>query len=122
MKYLYIDLTDKIIGAAIRVHKGLGPGYPEKIYQRALAKEFQYQGIPFKKELNFRVGYKGSDVGYEIIDFCVYDKIAVELKAVKEIMDLHASQLVGYLKAAKLRLGLILNFGKTKLEIKRVII
>jgi len=61
-------------------------------------------------------------VAYEIVDFCVYDKIAIELKAMREIMDLHAKQLVSYLKGRKLRLGLILNFGKSKLEIKRVIL
>lgn len=122
MKYLYSDLTEKIIGAAIIVHKELGPGYTEKIYQRAMSEEFKKQKIPFKREELFRVAYKGKDVGYEIMDFCAYDKIAVELKTVKEILDLHAKQLVSYLKGRDLRLGLILNFGKSKLEIKRVIL
>ncbi|MBI2039567.1 GxxExxY protein [Candidatus Microgenomates bacterium] len=116
------DLTDKIIGSAIEVHKKLGPGYPEKIYQRALAEEFRRRSIPFTREETFRVIYEGKDIGYEVMDFRVYKKIVVELKAVREIMDLHAKQLVGYLKAAKLQLGLILNFGKSKLEIKRVIV
>ncbi len=122
MKYLYSDLTEKIIGAAIRVHKELGPGYPEKIYQRALAEELRKQEIPFNREEKFRVFYDDKDVGYEIMDFCAYDKIAIELKAVREIIDLHSKQLVSYLKGRKLRLGLILNFGKSKLEIKRVIL
>jgi len=122
MNYLYSDLTKKIIGAAISVHKQLGPGYPEKIYQRALAEEFKKQNIAFNREEKFRVFYGDKDVGYEIIDFCVYDKIAIELKAMREIMDIHAKQLVSYLKGRKLRLGLILNFGKSKLEIKRVIL
>lgn len=122
MKYLHSDLTEKIIGAAINVHKELGPGYPEKIYQRALSEEFSKQKIPFNREEKFRVFYDNKDVGYETIDFCVYEKIAVELKAVREILDLHAKQLVSYLKGKRLRLGLILNFGKSKLEIRRVII
>jgi len=122
MNYLYSDLTEKIIGAAISVHKQLGPGYPEKIYQRALAEEFKKQNIAFNREEKFRVFYGDKDVGYEIIDFCVYDRIAIELKAMREIMDLHAKQLVSYLKERRLRLGLILNFGKSKLEIKRVIL
>lgn len=122
MNYLYADLTQKIIGAAINVHKQLGPGYPEKIYQRALAEEFKKQKILFRREEKFRVFYNDKDVGYEIIDFCAYDKIAVELKAMREIMDLHAKQVVSYLKGRKLRLGLILNFGKSKLEIKRIIL
>lgn len=122
MKYLYSDLTDKIIGAAIKVHKELGPGYPERVYQRALAEEFGNQKIPFGREEKFQVFYGSKNVGYETLDFLAYGKIAVELKAAKEIMDLHAKQVVSYLKGADLRLGLILNFGKGKLEIKRVII
>lgn len=122
MRYLYSDMTEKIIGAAIRVHKKLGPGHPEKIYQRALTHEFRDIKIPYKREVKLDVFYGDKNVGYENVDFIVFDKIIVELKATKEIMDLHAKQLVGYLKAAKLKLGLILNFGKSKLEIKRVIL
>ena len=122
MKYLYSDLTEKIIGAAINVHKVLGPGYPEKIYQRALSEEFRKQAVPFNKEERFRVFYNDKDVGYETVDFCAYDKIIIELKAVSEIMDLHSKQIVGYLRGRKLKLGLMLNFGKSKLEIKRIIL
>lgn len=122
MQYIYSELTNKIIGAAIEVHKNLGPGYPEKIYQRALAEEFRKQKIPFTREETFKVFYGDKDVGYEVIDFRVYDKIVVELKATREILDIHAKQLVSYLKATKLKLGLVLNFGKSKLEIKRVIV
>lgn len=122
MEYLYSDLTGKIIGAAIKIHKELGPGFPEKIYQRALAEEFKTVGVPFKREQTINVYYNNRNVGYETVDFVVYEKIIVELKAVKEIMDLHAKQIMGYLKAVKMKLGLILNFGKSKLEIKRVIV
>ncbi|MBU0570094.1 GxxExxY protein [Patescibacteria group bacterium] len=122
MKYLYSNLTDKIIASAIEVHKELGPGHPEKIYQRALAQEFKKQNVPYKREEKFNIMYKKENVGYEVLDFLTYGKIAVELKATREIMDIHAKQLVGYLKATKLKLGLILNFGKSKLEIKRVIV
>ena len=122
MKYLYSDLTVKIIGAAINVHKELGPGHPEKIYQRALSEELKKQEIPFNREEKFRVFYNNKDIGYEVMDFCAYDKIAIELKAVREIIDLHSKQLVSYLKGRRLRLGLILNFGKSKIEIKRVIL
>jgi len=122
MEYLFSDITQKIIGAAINVHKELGPGFPEKVYQRSLAEEFKKQGILFRREEKFNVYYENKNVGYEVVDFIVMDKIIVELKAVKEIMDLHAKQVVGYLKTRKLKLGLILNFGKSKLEIKRVIL
>lgn len=122
MKYPYSDLTEKIIGAAISVHKTLGPGYPEKIYQRALKEEFMRLELPFVRERKFDVYYNDKNVGYEIVDFCLFDKIIVELKSTKEILDIHAKQLVGYLRAGNFKLGLILNFGKSKLEIKRVII
>lgn len=122
MKYLHSELTKKIIGAGIEVHKQLGPGFPEKIYQRALAEEFRKQKMTFVREKKFQIQYNGKEVGYDFMDFCVDDKIVVELKAVREIMDLHAKQLVGYLKSGNLKLGLILNFGKSKLEIKRVIV
>lgn len=122
MEYLFSDITQKIIGAAINVHKELGPGFPEKVYQRSLAEEFKKQGILFRREEKFNVYYENKNVGYEVVDFIVMDKIIVELKAVKEIKDLHAKQVVGYLKTRKLKLGLILNFGKSKLEIKRVIL
>lgn len=102
--------------------KSLGPGFPEKIYQRALSGEFNKQKIPFNREEKFQVYYDGKNVGYEIMDFCTYDKIAVELKTTREILDLHSAQLISYLKGRKIRLGLILNFGKSKLEIKRVIL
>jgi len=122
VKYLHSELTKKIIGAGIEVHKQLGPGFPEKIYQRALAEEFRKQKMTFVREKKFQIQYNGKEVGYDFMDFCVDDKIVVELKAVREIMDLHAKQLVGYLKSGNLKLGLILNFGKSKLEIKRVIV
>lgn len=122
MKYLYSDLTDRIIGAAIEVHKQLGPGFPEKIYQRALVEEFSKKLIPFVREQRYKIQYDGKEVGYDFMDFCVDNKVVIEIKAKSEIMDLHAKQVVGYLKASNLRLGLILNFGKSKLEIKRVII
>ncbi len=123
MKYLHSDLTEKVIGAAIKVHKELGPGHPEKIYQRALTEEFKKKKkIPFTKEEKFQIFYGNKNVGYETMDFVAFEKIAIELKAVREIMDLHAKQLVGYLKGANLKLGLILNFGKSQLEIKRVIV
>ena len=122
MKYIYSNLTEKIIGAAIKVHRELGPGHPEKIYQRALAEEFKKQKTPFNREEMFKVYYRGKSVGYETIDFVAFDKIAIEMKATKEILDLHAKQLMGYLKGANLKLGLILNFGKSQLEIRRVIV
>ena len=121
-EYLYSDLTKAIIGAALTVHKTLGPGFPEKIYQKALQEEFRKQNISFVREKQIKVFYEGKDVGYTVVDFFVYDKIIVELKAAKLILDVHTKQVIGYLKTTSLKLGLVLNFGKSKLEIKRVVV
>jgi GxxExxY protein len=121
-EYLHSDLTKVIIGAALTVHKTLGPGFPEKIYQKALQEEFRKQNIPFVREKQIKVFYENTDVGYTVVDFFIYDKIIVELKVAKVILDVHTKQVIGYLKTTDLKLGLILNFGKSKLEIKRVIV
>ena len=95
MDYLHSELTAKIIGAAIKVHKELGPGYPEKIYQRSLLEEFRKQELNCKREDTFRVLYEGKDVGFEVVDFKVEEKVIVELKSVREIMDVHKKQVIG---------------------------
>lgn len=119
-KYPLTELTERIIGCAIRVHKALGPGFVEKIYQGALAKEFIKTKLRFTKEKKINVEYDGSIIGYQIIDFIVEDKIIVELKAVSELSNIHTGQMVSYLKAAGLQIGLVLNFAKGRLDIKRV--
>jgi|SRR5579872_6839048 len=120
--YLYEELTKKVIGAAITVHKTLGPGFPEKVYQKALVEEFLKQNITFSREKRVEIYYEDKLVGYEIMDFCVDNKLVIELKIGPKILDIHSKQVVSYLKAMKYRLGLILNFGTSKLEIKRVIL
>lgn len=116
------DLANKVIGLAIKVHKELGPAYAEKIYQRALYMELKKDKIPFDREKEVSVIYKGTSLGKQIVDFVIDNCLLVELKKVDSIQDVHKAQLLSYLKAMKLRLGLLLNFGGGKLEIKRVII
>lgn len=120
-KYLYSDLTNKVIKLAISVHKKLGPGFTEKVYQRAMYLELKYSGLKFEREKRIDIYYNTANLGYEKVDFIVEGKILLELKAVSEIQEIHRAQVISYLKAANLKIGLILNFAKEKLQIKRVI-
>lgn len=120
-RFLFEDLTSKIIGAAINVHKELGSAYEEKIYQRALQIEFQKIGIKSIREQEVNIQYSGIEVGKKKLDFVVEHKIIIELKKADEINNVHIAQVASYLQALRLKLGLILNFGLSKLQIKRVI-
>jgi len=119
------QLTHKIIGCAIEVHKELGPGLLESTYQLCLAHEFQLQGIPFEAEKELPVIYKTSrlDCGYRI-DFLVAGKVILELKSVQEILPIHEAQLLTYMKLAEIRLGLLINFNVKLLKdgIKRFVL
>ncbi len=115
------QLAKHIIGIAIEVHKKLGPGFAEKIYQRILYLEFKRRGLKFERECKITVVWNKSVVGYHIVDFIVGDEIIVEIKATGETQEIHKYQLLSYLKAANKRLGLLLNFGSPILGIKRVV-
>lgn len=117
----YESLTEKIIAAAIEVHKKLGPGFLESIYENSLVIELQERGIEVKNQIEIPVLYRDVEVGKHRIDLVVEDKIIVELKAIKHIEDVHFAIVKSYLRAFGLEHGLILNFAKTTLEIKRVI-
>ena len=103
------------------VHRTLGCGFSEKVYQDALAMEFESRGIPFKREVPLHAMYKGVALSALFIpDFICYDKIIVELKAVKEIDDVHRSQAFNYAKVANMRLALLFNFGEPQLGKERL--
>lgn len=121
-KYLYSELTAKIIELAIKVHKALGPGFVEKIYQRALYLEFKNNKLDFEREKQIYIHYYKANLGYEKVDFIIENKVIVELKAVEKINDIHLAQMISYLKASGCQIGLILNFAAKRLEIKRVIV
>ena len=104
----------------MEVHKTLGNGFQEVIYQRALAIEMEYQGLGFVREQEMTIFYKGTDIGTRRVDFFVGDAIMVELKAVKELEDVHLAQAINYLEAYKMKIGLLINFGNTSLQFKRV--
>jgi len=114
------ELTHKIIGAAMEVHKHLGNGFQEVVYQRALAIEMQMQNIPFVREQEMSLQYKGYDIGTRRVDFFVDDKIMVELKAVINLEDVHLAQAINYLEAYDLEIGLLINFEAKSLQFKRV--
>ena len=108
---IYEQETYQIIGAAMKVHSELGPGFTEKVYQEALAIEFSERGIPFVREKEIHAIYKGIVLeGTFMPDFICYDKIIVELKAVKELDDVHRSQAINYAKIAGFDLSLLINF------------
>ena len=111
--------TSKIIGLAIEVHSQLGPGFLESIYHQALAIELTEAGIPFQSQKPLIVSYKGRIAGSFIADIVVEDRLLLELKALDSILSVHELQIVNYLKATGLDLGLILNFGKSTLQIPR---
>jgi GxxExxY protein len=103
------------------VHNKLGPGFLEKIYQRAIVEELKYQKIPFEVEKKIKIYYKDTLIGYNNIDLIVYDKIILELKAVNNLEKFHISQVLSYLKASEFELALLVNFGTEKMEIKRIV-
>lgn len=120
-EYKYSELTGRIIGCAMEVHKALGNGFQEVIYQRALALEFELQKLGFVREFEMPIHYKENHIGTRRVDFLVNDKISVELKAVIKLEDVHLAQAINYLEAYNLEVGLLINFGSKSLEFKRVI-
>lgn len=118
-EYKYSELTGKIIGCAMEVHRALGNGFQEVIYQRALEYEFELQGIGFAREFEMPIFYKEKHVGTRRVDFLVEDKISVELKALTQLEPVHLAQAINYLEAYNLEIGLLINFGETKLRFHR---
>jgi GxxExxY protein len=116
-------LARGVIGAAIEVHRHLGPGFLEGVYREALGVELGLRGIPFQRERRVLVDYKGFVVGEGFIDLLVGDRVVVELKAVKALAPIHDAQAISYLKAAELELALLINFHERLLRdgIRRVI-
>jgi len=116
----YEDLTRKIIGCAMEVHKHLGNGFQEVIYQRSLAIEFELNDIGFKREMEMPLQYKGIEIGKRRVDFFVENCIMLEIKAVINLEDVHLAQAMNYLEAYKMDIGLLINFGGRSLQFKRV--
>lgn len=114
-------LSYQIIGAAMEVHRQLGCGFVEAVYQEALEREFQLRDIPFEREKELDITYKGKNLSKTFkADFICYGKIILELKAVKEFADEHYAQIYNYLRASNLELGILINFGSASIEYHRV--
>ena len=118
--YKYSDITGKVIGCAMEVHRYLGNGFQEVIYQRALALEMQQQDLNFSLEHEMQIKYKGVDIGTRRVDFFVEEKVMVEIKAVIQLEDVHLAQAINYVEAYGLEIGLLINFGSKSLQFKRV--
>jgi GxxExxY protein len=114
-------LTDRIIAAAIEVHRRLGPGFLESVYEKALIIELKKRGLALQNQMEVTIFYDGDEVGRHRVDLLVEDTIVVDLKAVKNLEDIHFAVVRSQLKAVGKQHGLLLNFAKTTLEPKRVI-
>lgn len=120
-QYKNSDLTGKIIGCSMEVHKILGNGFQEVIYQRALEKEMFLQGIGFSREHEMPIFYKEEQIGTRRVDFLVEGVISVELKALTKLEDVHLAQAINYLEAYNLEIGMLINFGNKSLEYRRLV-
>jgi GxxExxY protein len=121
-KYPHSGITDRIIKSAIEVHKNLGPGFLENIYENALILELKQKGLKVEDQKLIPIAYKGIFVGEHRVDLLIENEVIVENKTVKEFDDIHQAQLLSYLKATGKRVGLLLNFAKTKIDVKRIIL
>ena len=118
----YRDESYKIRGALFAVHRELGCGFLERVYQDALGVEFRLRNIPYEREKAIQIVYKGEPLGEPYrADFVCYGKVIIELKSVSEILDVHRAQIINYLKATKIKLGFLVNFGEESLNIERIV-
>ncbi len=114
------ELTHKIIGCAMQVHRILGNGFQEVIYQRSLAIELRYVGLEFVREKEMQIYYRDEEVGTRRVDFFVEGKVMVEIKAIEKLEDVHKAQAINYCEAYNIADGLLINFGGKSLDFKRV--
>ncbi len=119
--YPHRDLTEKIIGAAFEVHRELGSGFLEKVYETALVRELESRGLHARSQAEIAVHYKGQTVGVYYVDVLVGDKVICEIKATEHLASVHEAQLLHYLKATEVKVGLLLNFGSQRVQIKRFV-
>lgn len=115
------NITEKIIGAAFEVSNHLGCGFLEKVYENALMIELRHNNLKVESQKQIAVFYKKCNVGEYVADLFVDNKVIVELKSVKQITEIHEAQLMNYLKAIGMKVGLLINFGSPKVQIKRMV-
>ena len=117
---LYKELSYKLIGVAMEIHKILGPGFLEGTYQRAYEAELEIRKIPFIPQKKIKIFYKDINLGFQVLDLVINNKIIIEIKAVSEILPIHQAQLISYLKATNYNLGILINFGSKSIQYKRL--
>ena len=122
MGFAFDQLSSKVIAAGLEVHRQLGPGFLESVYDQALRVELAKRGIPFESQKEIRVVYGGQVVGIHVLDLLVADTLVLELKAVNRFEDIHLAQLRSYLKATGKKIGLLMNFNSAKLDVKRIVL
>ncbi len=115
------ELTEKVLAAAFKVHSALGNGFLEKVYENALVVELNRAGLPIEQQKPFKVKYEGVVVGEFVADLVVDHRVLLECKAVSHIEMAHEAQTLNYLKATGIKVGLVLNFGRTRLQCKRLV-
>lgn len=120
MEYKHADITQRIIAASLEVHKILGNGFQEVIYQRALDIELRNYDLSVAREYEMSIYYKGKTIGSRRADFLINELVCVEIKAVIHLEDVHLAQALNYLEAFNLEVGLLINFGAKSLEMKRL--
>ncbi len=118
------ELTEKIISSAMEVHSQLGPGLLESVYEEAMAHEFALRKIPFVRQKEIRLNYKGKDIGWHRVDFLVGNEVLIELKSVEVLHEIHEAQMMACLRALQARAGLLINFNVERLQdgIRRIVI
>ena len=121
MALLHEKLTEQIIGLCIKIHRTLGPGFVEKMYEEALCIELRKAGIPYERQRDIAVFYEGHEIGRHKLDLLIENRLVVELKATKAIEDVHLAVARSYLRATNVELALVINFAGPTLEVKRVI-
>ncbi len=121
MAHTFEPISGDVLGSAVEVHRTLGPGYHESVYEAALCIELQLRGIPHVRQHEIVLHYKDREVGRHRLDLVVAGEIVVEIKAVSDLDDAHLAQTLAYLKSSRIAVGLILNFGKAALDTRRVV-
>ncbi|MBC7951999.1 MAG: GxxExxY protein [Rhodospirillaceae bacterium] len=116
------EISNRIIGCAFEVSNVLGHGFLEAVYRKALLQEFRIQGLEAAEEVRLPISYKGDEIGVYVADIIVGGRVIVELKTVEALIPAHTGQVLNYLRASNSRLGMLLNFGKPRLEFKRVLL
>ncbi|MFH1718086.1 MAG: GxxExxY protein [Planctomycetota bacterium] len=119
IELLHSEITGPVIGAAMEVHKIMGPGFLESVYEEAFAIELDLRNVSYKRQHPIDIFYKGKPAKHFICDFIIENLVVVELKAISQLSDIEKAQILNYLKATKLPVGLLLNFGAQSLEYKR---